>query len=403
MPGSTSTLIRKTWPKIRIVNIRGERFYQVDARKQGTDGKRETFSTKIEAEKRAAAIAQRQEEREIDEARYAKEGLTLPLKKRMMALECEDLLAKFGKSLLDATRFYVAHLDAEEARKNSATVDALAQQWCDFKRSGKQRQLRQDTLDDINETKKMLVKAFGPRRILAITAEDVQDYFDAMTAGPRRRFNVRNRFGQFFNWAIKYKHTTTNPTKAVEIAVPSKDPAILEVEDCKKLIELCQSEAHEDLLLYVAICLFAGLRPTECKLLTWEKVYLDERQITVLGSTSKVKETRNVPIEDNLWLWLHTHKGPRKGLITRNENMRPRLEKLRVAMGYKLGNENEEGKAWVEDVLRHTYASYWLGKNKDRGHLAENMGTSLKMIKQHYKRIVAKSATEAFWQIGPTR
>jgi integrase len=214
---------------------------------------------------------------------------------------------------------------------------------------------------------------------------------------------VRSRFSQFFNWAIKFKHTTLNPCSGIEIELPSKDPEILTVEECKHLMKVCEDK-HKDLTLYTAICLFAGLRPTECKLLKWEQIHLEEKQITVLHGTTKVKETRNVPIEENLMQWLHNYKGERKGLVTPHTkaNLRPRLERLRVDAGYKLLGENPDGKVWVEDVLRHTYASYWLGRTKDRSHLAENMGTSLKMIKKHYKQVVSASSTAAFWAITPT-
>ena len=50
-------LIRKTWPKIRVVEIKGQVFYRVDARRTGTSGRQESFKSKKEAEERAAEIA----------------------------------------------------------------------------------------------------------------------------------------------------------------------------------------------------------------------------------------------------------------------------------------------------------------------------------------------------------
>lgn len=79
----------------------------------------------------------------------------------------------------------------------------------------------------------------------------------------------------------------------------------------------------------------------------------------------------------------------------------PRLKRFRAACGFKTNRKNPDGPRWDEDVLRHCYASYWLAKHKDRPHLAENMGNSLKMIKDHYKRIVPKSEVEKFWGILP--
>src|SRR5262245_36809324 len=50
------TLIRKTWPRVRLVTINSERFYRVDARQRGTNGRQETFKSREMAEKRATEI-----------------------------------------------------------------------------------------------------------------------------------------------------------------------------------------------------------------------------------------------------------------------------------------------------------------------------------------------------------
>ena len=73
------TLIRKSFPKIRIVKIKGENFYQLNAGKQGTNGKREHFLDRAKAESQAGGI----------EARFqanGTEGLALSAKLRAMAI-----------------------------------------------------------------------------------------------------------------------------------------------------------------------------------------------------------------------------------------------------------------------------------------------------------------------------
>jgi integrase len=136
-------------------------------------------------------------------------------------------------------------------------------------------------------------------------------------------------------------------------------------------------------------------------LLKWQDIHLEEREITVLHQTSKVKETRNVHIEDTLFYWLKTHKGDKKGYIVKQKGFRTATEKFRISLGYKIGKENTDGPTWVEDILRHSYASYWLPKYKNRGQLAEQMGNSIKTIKDHYKKVVKASDVDAFWSIIP--
>jgi hypothetical protein len=56
----------------------------------------------------------------------------------------------------------------------------------------------------------------------------------------------------------------------------------------------------------------------------------------------------------------------------------------------------KHGKTLADAVI-----SCHLPLSNDRGHLAEQMGNSIKMIKGHYKKIVKASDVELFWNILP--
>lgn len=405
---NATTLLRKTFPKVRIVTIKGETLYVVDARKKGTAGKREYFYTQKEALERAGAI-------EDELGLHGTEAL-ISSKLRNMALEGEALLKPYGKTVMDGILFFKAHLDAEAAKSDSRTITSLATDWANNKENGSNRVLKAITVKGIKKHAKLLQELWGSKRILDFTEADFQTYLDGLKLGQRRKFNLRSLTSQFFNWCIAKKYCKTNPVEKIEISVPRSKIHILKPEEAKQHLKVCET-MHPDYTLYVAISLFAGLRPMECKLLQWENINLEEKQITVLDSTSKVAETRNVPIEDNLLLWLNAHKGERKGFVTRQANFINNMRAVRGDMGYKavifaakriegkvqsIGTTvNPNGPEWPEDVYRHSYASYWLAKNKDRAHLAEHMGNSIQIIKRHYKAVIANSAQEAFWNLKP--
>jgi len=323
----------------------------------------------------------------------------MPLDLRAMALRCAETLGKFGKTLDDATEHFVAHLEAEIEKGESATITSLADQWFLDKSTNPNKPLRQDTLDDIEETKNLLQRLFPKDRISEVTKAPIEKYLRGLKVTNRRRYNRKNLIGQFFNWARKHKHTKANPCEEIEIVVPSADVEILTIEECEALLRKCDAPEHADLRAYVCICLFAGLRPTEAQLLKWENV--TEKQIKVLGGTSKIKRTRNVPVEPTLTTWLKPIAKKTGSVVP--DRFRQRFEALKIAAGYKVQGENEkDGKKWIGDGLRHTYATYWLAKHKDRPHLAENMGTSLKMIADHYKGELKFETEEAdFWGLLP--
>jgi integrase len=389
-----SALVRKTWPKIRKVLRDGDTYFQVDARRQGTAGKQETFKSRAAAEKRAGEI-----EREF--AANGNDGLALSGELRGLTLLANELLQPYGKTILEAAQFYRAHLDSEKERQDSAMAPTLANQWYEEKKAGKNKQLRATTLKGILDAKRILETEFATKRILDLKAKDIRHYLDNIDVSLRRKFNIQSLFSQFFNWCIAHGHLQENPCEKIDIHVPTKEVSILSPTDAVNLLSACEKQ-FPDLLLYHAIGLFAGLRPNECLLLKWEDIHFQENTIFVHGRTSKTKESRSVPIEPNLkdWLWTLTPE-PATGLVTSNRNFIKRTKELHAALGYRAGGENATAQAWPQDVLRHSYGSYWLAKHKQRATLAENMGNSVEIIKKHYKRVVSNSAFKEFWAIKP--
>ena len=390
-------LIRKTWPKVRVVTINKQAFYRVDARRTGTGGRQETFKSQKEAEKRAGEIA-------AEFGTNGKEGLSFPAELRGMALTADRLLRPYGKTLLQVAEFYKAHLDADQQRKDSALVAVLAQDWYESKKGGKSKRLRPTTLKGILESAEALKKLFPEKRVAEVTTADINKYLDSLRVELRRKFNVRSRLSQFFNWCIAHGHLITNPCEKIDIHVEGKDVKIFTPAEALRLMTLCRkTPEYKDLILYHAISLFAGLRPSECQLLRWEQVHMEEKIITVLAATSKIKETRNVPVETNLLAWLEAFT-PEKphGFVTPQANLIQRLKNFHAALGYRVAEQNPDASTWPQDVLRHSYGSYWLGKYKQRAVLAEHMGNSLQIIKKHYRQVVSKSATVEYWRITPT-
>jgi integrase len=143
---------------------------------------------------------------------------------------------------------------------------------------------------------------------------------------------------------------------------------------------------------------------------------LEEKQITVLAEISKTKEERTVPIEPTLLEWFAKYApapNKRKGYITEQTNFKNYTLQIHIAAGFRGSlTTTKDGKktttlhnptspAWIPDILRHSYGSYWLKKHGNRAQLAENMGNSLQIIKKHYKRPVKNSDTALYWAILP--
>jgi integrase len=373
-------------------------YYQVDPRRQlngrTIGGKREAFLKKKEALARADAIAT---ETKLDGSVAANMDAEL----RVMALKGQAILNPFGKTLSDAVDFYKEFLLAEQAKEESQTVTSMADLWVEEKRAQQRRKLlRQATVDDIIETQKTLKKNFGHLKILEASKKHFENYLNNLNVGEQRRYNLRSRFSQFFNWCIHEQGIPMrNPLEKIKIEVPEKEVSIFTPVEAEKLLRLCQN-SFPQLLAYHAVSLFGGLRPSEAELLEWSDIHFDEKQIKVPKEISKVKRTRVFTMTDTLEAWLKTI--PKRGTrILHTTNNRGNLEMLRAKLGFKIGKENPNGKKWPEDILRHSFGSYWLRIHNDKPHLAEIMGNSTSIIEKHYKSPVNESDAKKYWAILP--
>jgi hypothetical protein len=221
-----AVVLRKIFPRVikSTDKRRNHVRYVVDTRKRG-EGRRLFFET----EKAALAEARRLAiELPVDRAL----GFVLSKEDRAMAHRCIGLLASHSRTLEDATTFYINHLNGLRLRLDSLTVEHLSLEWFKQKKEGKQRLLRKDTLDSIEEASKTLVKHFGPKNVAEVSTNELVDFLEGMNAGHQRRFNVRSLFSQFFNWCIQRKALSENPLQNYRITIPKKEPAVLSLQKC---------------------------------------------------------------------------------------------------------------------------------------------------------------------------
>lgn len=392
MKSRKSKLIRKTWPKIRLLpNGR----YQVDGRRKGTNSKQESFDTKADAEDRARKL-------EEDFAREGTDGAGLSSELRVAAITAANILAPYDKDIVEAARHYAAHLDSLLKLENSKFIKDLAEDWLANKKSGARRELRAATILSIENGKKYLVERFGEKRILAVTKDDIRRELDKHGSKIRRKFNLCSLMSQFFNWCIKHGHCVTNPCPLDEYVPAEKDTVdIATARQARLCMRICERK-YPHLVLYHAIGFFAGLRPFEAAKLRRQDISLEHSEITVRGETSKSKETRKVRIEPNLRAWIERYLDKDELQVVRSKNFTNQIKKLRARLGYKVMGKNEKAAKYPHDLMRHSYGSYHLKKYNNRALLAELMGNSVEIIRKHYLNPhITGDELDAYWAIKP--
>jgi integrase len=392
-----SEVVRETWPRVKSISVKGEKYWQADARRKGTSLKREAFKVQAEALKFAAQVA-----KEYGES--GREGATIGTELRAWAMQGQRILTPYGKTVLQACEFFRDHLETEDKRKGSHTIESLADKWHDECAACNDIDRADETLRGIRYGRNSLKAVFAGKRILEITTEDIRNHLDGLKVSKRRKKNILTRWSQFFNWSVKNRYASENPCAAITIKPDTKRVVVFKPEEAQTLMELCETKFPK-MTLFFALALFAGLRPdddSEAQSLVWEDIDLETRTIFIHAAKTKVNEDRSVPIEDSLYHWLTIHRPAKaKGLVTESTNFKKRRQAVHIAMGYRAQGENEEAGAWPQDITRHSYCSYSLAMGLTKGVVAERSGNSPKIIKKHYKQVVPKSKGLAYWSILP--
>jgi integrase len=174
--------------------------------------------------------------------------------------------------------------------------------------------------------------------------------------------------------------------KAKEIDAP---PGILTVQQTARLLEA----ASPELLPYIAIGAFGGLRRAELERLDWSEIDFESGLIEVTAKKSKTARRRFVRIQPNLREWLLPVR-KHKGNVTPGEATFEKLfDEARTAAGID---------EWPDNALRHSFASYHLAHFKDAAALALEMGhVNSGMIFNHYRELVRPKEAERYWNIRP--
>jgi integrase len=339
--------------------------------------KRSFFETKQQADSFAAF-------KNAELRRNGVGGAEFPTSLRVMAQNAVEQLKPFGKSITDAVAHYVKYL---EASAKSCTAVQLVKEIIDAKKADG---LSERHVNDLRSRLNIFADKFDGKPVATITNPEIEDWLRSLKVSPVTRNNFRKVTVLAFNFAVRRGYATDNPAAQTDKArEPKTKPGILTVDEARALLE----NASPEILPYIAIGLFAGLRRAEIERLDWSEIDFDEGHIEVTAEKSKSKvANRFITIQPNLREWLLPHR-KLKGSVTPTNCFRELFEQARVAAGIK---------RWPDNALRHSFASYYLAKFRDAKGLALEMGhIDSGMLFNHYRALVKPADAERYWNIGP--
>jgi integrase len=309
-----------------------------------------------------------------------------------------------GRWPLDA--ILMAGIEALEAAPPEQPIAALLADWLILIRP----QVSSRWYRELKMRTTSFLSAHPQLTTTGLTRPVVRRWLDGLDVAPQTKANMRNAVHRFAGWLVERGIYDDNPASGIRIGRPqsaelpagSSLPAVLSPLQTEALLTSCLTAEGRRLLGWVVLCLFVGLRPeSEAERLVWTEIDLSTSEISVLGRKRGAKP-RIVPLQAAAIAWLRIAKAdamPQPGFY---------LIKLRRRV-VELANEwlreqhpEEPPIVWVQDILRHSYASYRDGAGVNINDLAREMGNSPRTIYAHYLNPRTAAQVKAFWAILPS-
>lgn len=252
--------------------------------------------------------------------------------------------------------------------------------------------------------------------IASVTGPQIDLFLDSLKAGDppkpvgsRTRDNYADSIVALYRWAKRKRYvpgdfdemeriTRYDPDEdgEIEIYTPSEMSALLSV-------------AEDELIPFLAIGGFAGLRSSEILRLSWEDVRTENGDPCIVVQKGKVKKRgksrRIVPIAENLKRWL-TPIAKKAGPVWEWSEplLYKRVQELALKAEALLKRTDRDAKLeWRPNALRHSFISHYVMRIKDVPQVALEAGNSPQIIDSNYRELVGEEEAQQWFKITPIR
>ena len=316
-------------------------------------------------------------------------------------------MGKAKVSVLDSARFVRNILDAKPSdskltdsqfvlkvieaglRNIRAKEMSLADGFALYLKS--KQHLRPDSIRDIRCIGNRLLRTnpeLGKRNFSELSVAECEEWLNAAFHTNPQFNKARTMLHGLFEFALRREWCDKNPIKRIERKkVIEREIQPLKLSETKRLIKTAQNESPVYAVV-AALLVYTGIRPREVRRLTWRDIDTEEKTITVRSQCSKTGGVRQVEIPPVLNRLLITHSRELKKEKICPPNWQRHWRKIRDNSGFR-------GR-WVQDVLRHTYASFHAKNYADLPRLQLNMGhRDQSLLRSRYINMHGISRAEA--------
>ena len=237
---------------------------------------------------------------------------------------------------------------------------------------------RARTLSDFRYICRRLMKrcpGLAQRRLRSLSPQECAEYLHAAFDTPRQFVKAKAILSAVFSTARRRGWCDRNPVQLVESPrVVEQRITILTPSEIEQLLQTAEEYDNGSCLPAVGLMLYAGIRPHEVARLTWAQIDLENKTIAIEARHSKTGGSRQVTIHPPLSRLLKRHQRPDARRICPH-GWTKRWCGLHRHLPFR----------WVQDILRHTFATYHLQQFRDYTALQYEIGhRSTQLLRTRY-------------------
>jgi integrase len=259
-------------------------------------------------------------------------------------------------------------------------------------RAQKEREnLSRPYLRDLRDVYRLVGQDFDNRKLHQIEAGEIEEWLDDRDIGPVTWNNYRRLLGVLWSFAAEPRRGWASKNIILEIKereIREEEVTALSLPQAKALLRSA-SEKLPQLIPYLCLGMFTGLRRSEAQVARWEDIDWEAKAIRVTGGKMRSATSRYVDLGEAFIDWMKPiaqSEGPLcDGVYKRRED----LKALRALSFDFDGN-----------IFRHSYGSYHHAYHKNAALTAAEMGhESIKMLMKRYRKPYPKEIAAKYWAL----
>lgn len=315
----------------------------------------------------------------------------VPKDKIQFASAYEKMMAKlssYGRMPEEAVNHYLGYLGDEVAKQAKPFIRDLVDKWKEFKHAN--TELSKRTVTEIRSYSAFIKRKWGNLKPDDLKKNDILLLLTKLKVSNNTRRKYLLYVRMFFSWVKDEEHLSQNPTDGIKFKGDDFNGDFYTPEATSNILRHV-TEHEKDLIGYYALLTFAGLRPSEGARVEWSDYTAKTHELCVRKGKTRARYIILQPIARE-WIQFHRENTPKDTPFINRKNLANRERAIHKAV---LGAD------WVQDGLRHGFATYFKSICKSVDEAAIYMGNSPAIVERHYARSIPNDQSDAFWKLTP--